>query len=178
LLTRPLPVKPKFADDQGNIRAEFCDLLSHGPVQPARDVCGQPPPTPRLPRPPVVSRELRDEVKTCPSGGGASPGPAVRPPGRSRRTPPRSERCSIWPTRSRRWRSQPRTVAAGTPSSAPRRAVPLPCRTDAADVRAITPTGSARLGADHAGSRMCVAPHERHRPRRGRSRRRSPPSAG
>jgi hypothetical protein len=33
------------------------------------------------------------------------------------------------------------------------------------------PDGVCPPGADHAGSRMCVAPHERHRPRRSRSRR-------
>ena len=70
----------------------------------------------------------------------------------------------------RRRRSQPRTVAAGTPSCTPSRAVPVPCSTDAAAARAITLTAPARRGAAQDGSRTCVAPQDRHRPRRGRSR--------
>ena len=84
--------------------------------------------------------------------------------------------CSSQAARARRRRSQPRTVAAGTPRSAPSRAEPVPCSTDKAAARAITPTASVRRGAAHDGSRMCVAPHDRHKPRRGRSRCRRPPA--
>ena len=81
---------------------------------------------------------------------------------------------SSCPARSRRRRSQPRTVAAGTPSCTPSRAVPVPCSTDAAAARAITLTASARRGTAQEGSRTCVAPHDRHCPRRGRTRRLAP----
>jgi hypothetical protein len=78
------------------------------------------------------------------------------------------------PARDRRRRSQPRTVAAGTPSSAPSRTLPVPCRAAAAAARAITPAPSARRGAIQDGSRICVARQDRHRPRGGRTTARSP----
>ena len=56
--------------------------------------------------------------------------------------------------RERRRRSQPRTVAGGTSSSAPSRALPVPYRAAAAAARAITPVPSARRGAIQDGSSM------------------------
>ena len=76
--------------------------------------------------------------------------------------------------RARRRRSQPRTVAGGTPSSAPSRALPVPCRAAAAAARAITPAPSARRGAIQDGSSMWVASQDRHRPRGGAATARSP----
>jgi hypothetical protein len=61
--------------------------------------------------------------------------------------------CRIAPARERRRRSQPRTVAAGMPSCAPIRAVPVPCSADATAADAITPAASARRGTDQDGSR-------------------------
>jgi hypothetical protein len=84
---------------------------------------------------------------------------------------------SSCPARPRSRRSQPRTVAPGTPSSAPSLAVPVPCSTDRAVARAITPAPSARRGTAHDGMSRCVALQARHRPRLARSRRRSPPDS-
>jgi hypothetical protein len=63
-----------------------------------------------------------------------------------------STSCSICPAPARRRRSQPRVVAAGTPSSAPSRAEPVPRSTDREAARAITPAESDRRGTVHDGS--------------------------
>ena len=64
------------------------------------------------------------------------------------------------------WRSQPRTVEAGTPSSLPIRPQPAPASAAAAAVP-MTTMPSARLGAHHDGSRTRVRFKDRQRARCG-----------
>lgn len=96
------------------------------------------------------------------TAGGEAPSPAIAS-------------WRSWPARERRRRSHPRRVAAGTPNSAQIRPDPMPCSAAAIAAAAMTPTASARRGAVHDGSRMCLALHAAHRPRRGRSRVLAPP---
>ena len=65
-------------------------------------------------------------------------------------------------------RSHPRTVDAGRPSTAAIVRCPAPAAA-ASSAAPITAPASARRDRHHAGSSTCVAPHWRHRDRRGTS---------
>jgi hypothetical protein len=97
-------------------------------------------------------------LSTSCSGGQGSGGPASPPTKPNWRTA--SWRIASAAERSRR--SQPRTVAAGTPSPAPIRPQPAPASPISAAVP-MTSIASARPGAHHGSSRTWVRLHEPQR---------------
>ena len=72
------------------------------------------------------------------------------------------------PAEARNRRSRPRTVSSGTPDAAAIDRNPCP-RAARASMSPITAVPSHRRASTHAGRRTCVARHEPHRARRGRT---------
>jgi hypothetical protein len=72
------------------------------------------------------------------------------------------------PAEARNRRSRPRTVSSGTPDAAAIDRNPRP-RAARASMSPITAVPSHRRASTHAGRRTCVARHEPHRARRGRT---------
>ena len=107
-------------------------------------------PRPPPPRPPAATRRRRQRRighQARRQRGEHRPDP-LRPPGDAR--------------------SQPRTVEAGRPSRSAITRCPAPAAF-ASSARPITSPASARRARHHAGSSTIVAPHPRHRDRRGTS---------
>jgi hypothetical protein len=72
------------------------------------------------------------------------------------------------PAEDRNRRSRSRTEPSGTPVAAATDRNPSP-RAARASMSPITSAESHRRSSSHAGSSTCVAPHEEHRARRGRT---------
>jgi len=89
--------------------------------------------------------------------------------GSTARTPAsRVKNSRTLPADARNRRSRPRTVSCGTPLAAAIDRDPCP-RAARASMSPITAVPSHRRASSHAGRRTCVAPHEEHRARRGRT---------
>ena len=89
--------------------------------------------------------------------------------GSTARTPAsRVKRSRTLPAEDRNRRSRSRTVSSGTPDAAAIDRNPWP-RAARASISPITAVPSHRRDSSHAGRRTCVAPHEEHRARRGRT---------
>ena len=106
-------------------------------------------------------------------GAGASTGQARRPSHPSRRAFLAGAGSVVGavaalPAEDRNRRSRPRTVSSGTPDAAAIDRNPCP-RAARASMSPITAVPSHRRASSHAGRRTCVAPHEEHRARRGRT---------
>jgi hypothetical protein len=89
--------------------------------------------------------------------------------GSAARTPAsRVKNSRTRPAEDRNRRSRSRTVSCGTPDAAAIDRDPWP-RAARASMSPITAVPSHRRASSHAGRRTCVAPHEEHRARRGRT---------
>jgi hypothetical protein len=113
-------------------------------VRPNRPSSASTSPAPRPCQRIAACAHAATTASASPSGDPVGPGgQGSRPSGVSMTAArrPNSDGASLssYPARARRRRSQPRTVAAGTPSCAPGRAAPVPCSADAAAARALAP---------------------------------------
>ena len=99
---------------------------------------------------------------TAPPAGSSGTGSAARSPAS------RVKNSRTRPAEERNRRSRSRTVSCGTPLAAAIDRNPSP-RAARASMSPITPVPSHRRDSSHAGSSTCVAPHDPHRARRGRT---------
>ena len=161
-----IPRRPGAAQGSARVAAR--------PASPARAAARRSPPPPLPHRHRADPRPaLRHRRPQRPR-----PPPPPRPPGRpppagitgsglvrASSTVKNARTCSA---RAANRRSHPRTVEAGRPSTAAIVRCPAPAAA-ASSAGPITAPASARRDRHHAGSSTCVAPHSRHRDRRGTS---------
>ena len=122
----------------------------------------------------TVSAGHRPAAAAAAAATATTASPAALPAGSSgtgstARTPAsRVKPSRTLPAEDRNRRSRPRTVSSGTPDAAAIDRNPCP-RAARASMSPITAVPSHRRDSSHAGRRTCVAPHEEHRARRGRT---------